>query len=129
MRTPEAIAKEGTRSVNELRSMARDLEDKVASDELLIIASDVEDAIENLLDAVAQRDLDYSVVLDDIHELEQIIADQMHVVTFVADNFGAVNDWCMEHFTHDYYRIAGNRMVLVNKDEAMLFKLRWGGKA
>lgn len=67
--------------------------------------------------------------LEVIQEYEDIMECTFTVVKVPDNRAMGLNSWCIDNLKSDWHRLEDNRMAFVDADEAMMFKLVWGGKS
>lgn len=64
-----------------------------------------------------------------IKDYEDIMDCTFTIVEVPNNRATGLNSWCLDNIRGDWHRLEGDRMAFTNKDEAMMFKLVWGGKS
>jgi hypothetical protein len=64
-----------------------------------------------------------------IQEYEDIMDCTFTIVEVPNSRASGLNSWCIDNIKGDWHRLEGDRMAFTNKDEAVMFKLVWGGKS
>ncbi len=64
---------------------------------------------------------------EDLQSYEEIMEQTFTVVKVKDRNATGLHRWCLENLKADYHYLRNDRIAFTDADEALLFKLTWGG--
>lgn len=114
---------------------ANDIFDRSADDVIHPLVKDIYYHACDLSDCTqAAIDEAYSIAFkngdlqETITEYEYILSDLLTIVTTDMPRRNEMHIWCLDNLKSDYYYLDQHRVGFVSIDEALQFKLTWGGR-